>query len=220
MGNFTQDAFWTEVPRRVRLEMTDHVHEALVASGMEATAIPWPSSDTDARAQPDLPLAGVTLVRRVIELARELRVACTVPQIPAELATRLAELCFAYDYVAQDLWNTVAGDRVWEGRLSVKELAAASKKLERLRGLRHQCNAIARERKPQVLTFDGRLLDGFVKQLVPLEAKLARALSGEPPPAKPAKAAPPERPAKAPASKKPAGKAAAAPSRRPPRDRG
>lgn len=221
MGNFTNDAFWTKVSKRVRWEMADSARDALIAAGTPEAAIPWPAPQLDEKKAPDLPLVGMTLVRRIIELTRELHAALAHPEIPRELAKRTAELIVGYQHVGQDLWNTIAGDRVWDKRLTVKPLKAVSEGLQGLNGLKHECNAIATTRSKKLTSFDHRLVGGFLKKLEALEVKLAKALAEEEAPAKdapakPAKAAK-EAPAKAakPAKPPPAKPAAAKPAKSP-----
>lgn len=139
MGNFTQDAFFRKVSPRVRREMAEWAREALLRSGAPAAEIPWPSEAEAPKGKPDLVVVVVTLIRRFEALGRELRELCEqaseVKKAPnaaaiAERGRQAYDFYYSYEHVAQDLFNTIAGDLVWEQSSGSKRLGQVVEKLQ------------------------------------------------------------------------------------------
>lgn len=153
MGNFTQDAFFRRVTPKVRREMAEWARKALLKLGVAPADIPWPAWDDAPSGKPDLVVVAAALIRRFEALGRELHAACVAaaraerPTNAAAIALRArAATDFYYDYehVAQDLFNTIAGDLAWEHKSDSKRLGAATEALKNPIGiLKNEFHALA-----------------------------------------------------------------------------
>ena len=204
MGNFTQDAFWTEVSPRVRREMADYARDALLTAGTPPDAIPWPSSDDAPTLEPDLLLVIMTTLRRIQELAVAFRASIDADPLPSdwrERAVVVRELILSWEYVGQDLLNTLAGDITWNDRVGAKRLGAVTDKLRGpVNGIKGDLGFLVGLKKVSSASigFTKRTIDTAIKRLTALLPKLEAATKDEEPKA--------EKVAKPPAKAKPARK--------------